>query len=103
VDSIQANRLDVLNAECFGLEDDRDMARISHQSIIEAAVDGTSPDAEALFISCTAVRALDYIDAIEARIHKPAISSNQTIIWDCFRQANITLKIACYGQLFSNH
>ena len=48
---------EVLNAVCFGLADDRDMARISRECIIEGGVAACDPDAEALFISCTAVRA----------------------------------------------
>ena len=49
----------VAGLTCFGFEDDREMARITPASLIEAAVASIQPDAEALFISCTALRSAD--------------------------------------------
>ena len=58
-------------------------------------------DAEAVFISCTALRAVEVLDQIEKRISKYVISSNQAIIWDCLRSVNINNTISGYGKLFS--
>tara|TARA_Y100000294_G_scaffold52264_1_gene49247 strand:- start:48 stop:260 length:213 start_codon:yes stop_codon:yes gene_type:complete len=59
-------------------------------------------DAEAVFISCTALRAVEVLDQIEKRISKCVISSNQAIIWDCLRSVNINNTINGYGKLFSD-
>ena len=41
--------------------------------------------ADALFISCTALPALEILDEVEKKISKPVFSSNQTLIWDTIR------------------
>ena len=76
---------DIASFTCLGLEDDREMARISHDSLIELAVETIAPDAEALFISCTAVRAAEIAARVEARIGRPLVSSNLASAWQCLR------------------
>ena len=39
-------------------------------------------DADALFISCTALPALPIIDKLEKKLNKVVLSSNQALIWD---------------------
>lgn len=68
---------------CLGLDDDRVMARISHASLIDIAVAATDPAAEALFISCTALRAAAVAADIEARIGRPVVTSNLASAWAC--------------------
>lgn len=64
------------NFTCFGLEDDGEMPCISRESLIEAAVAATSPEAEALFVSCTALRTASATLEIESHIGRPVVSSN---------------------------
>ena len=59
------------------------MARISTEEIIEQARVATDPRSDALFISCTAVRAARIAPAIEAAIGKPVVSSNLATAWAC--------------------
>jgi maleate isomerase len=70
---------------CMGLTDDRDMARISLDAINAAAREAAAPDSDALFISCTAVRAARIVARIEASIGKPVVSSNLATAWMCLR------------------
>ncbi len=95
-----SNGLDVVNWNCFGLEDDREMARISHDSIIAASLETIHEEAEALFISCTAVRAAACAEEIEQKIGKPVVTSNQAVVWRSLRLAGIDRKIPGYGHLF---
>jgi maleate isomerase len=44
-----------------------------------------APDAEALFISCTALRAAEVVAEIERRIGKPVVSSNLATAWMALR------------------
>ncbi|MDH3661589.1 MAG: ectoine utilization protein EutA [Alphaproteobacteria bacterium] len=75
------NGLDVLQLQCFGIEDDRDMARVTVDSIVEAACAADHPDAEALFLSCTALPAIGAVAAVERRTGKPVVTSNQATAW----------------------
>ncbi|KIC07358.1 arylmalonate decarboxylase [Leisingera sp. ANG-M1] len=91
---------EVVNATCFGLTDDRQMARISEDSIIEGAIAACDPQADALFLSCTALRAATCVQRIEDRLGKPVVSSNQAMIWRCLRLAGVTGPVQGYGRLF---
>jgi len=92
--------LEVVNAACFGLTDDRQMARISESCIIEAALAACDPRADALFLSCTALRAATCVQTIEDELGKPVVSSNQAMVWRCLRLAGITEPLHGYGRLF---
>lgn len=84
---------------CLGLDDDRLMARITPEAIVAAAVDATAGDADALFISCTALRAAEVAERIEAAIGRPVVTSNQASVWRCLRLAGIERPVAGYGRL----
>ena len=87
------------NLSCFGLYDDQEMARVSRATIVAAACDTAAPDAEALFISCTALRAAEVAGEIERQIGKPVVTSNQAGIWLTLRRAGIERPVDGYGRL----
>src|SRR5690606_20794303 len=92
---------EIASFSCLGLEDDRDMARISQESLVELAAEATAPDAEALFISCTAVRAAGVAARIEARTGRPMISSNLASAWNCLRLCGDDTPRAEMGRLMA--
>jgi maleate isomerase len=94
---------DVLAISGLNIEKDSDMVRVSPDYIADFAASLDRPDAEAVFISCGALRSLDIIDDLEQRLGKPVICSNQAMIWDTFRLAGIDDKIEGYGALFRDH
>ena len=59
------------------------------------------PLSDAAFLSCTAIRAVEAIDAIEEDIKKPVITSNQAMVWHALRKLNITERPKGYGMLMS--
>lgn len=91
--------LDVLGLTCFGLEDDREMARVNQRTLVKAAIEATAPEAEALFISCTALRAAEIVPEIEAAIGRPVISSNLASAWVCLRLCGETTPQPALGRL----
>jgi maleate isomerase len=90
---------EVLNLECMGLEDDREMARISLRDIFTAATKAVAAEAEALFISCTALRGAQVAGEIEREIGRPVITSNQAGIWLSLRNAGVNDPIEGFGRL----
>ncbi|TDW32415.1 maleate isomerase [Rhizobium azibense] len=70
---------------CLGFTDDREMARIAPDEIAALALDATAPASDALFISCTALRAAQVAGRIERKIGKPVVSSNLATAWACLR------------------
>lgn len=98
---IEAKGFDLASVACLGFDDDRVMARISRAALIEAAVAATSQDADALFISCTALRAVSVLAEIEARIGRPVVTSNQATAWECLAHCGATVSRSDAGRLFS--
>jgi len=92
--------LDVVSSMGLGLEDDRQMARVTPSSIITAGEQAIDDDADALFISCTALQAVVCVSELERRIGKPVITSNQAMIWRSLRLAGNNQPISGYGRLF---
>lgn len=84
--------LDIVGAACLGLEDDREMARVAPGTILEAAAAVDRPQAAALFLSCTALPAVGVIEALEARIGKPVVTSNQASFWWALTLAGATAR-----------
>ena len=84
-DNYRAHAFDHARFTCLGLTDDREMARISPEEIVAFAKEATAPDSDALFISCTAVRAAGVAAEIEAAIGKPVVTSNLATAWACLR------------------
>ncbi|WP_372394936.1 ectoine utilization protein EutA [Azospirillum sp. HJ39] len=76
---------DIARFTCFGLDDDREMARIVPASLVRAAVEAMPADADALFISCTALRSAAVAAEIEAIIGRPVVTSNQATAWTALR------------------
>ncbi len=76
---------ELVNFTCLGFDDDREMARISPASLVDLAREVVSPEADALFISCTALRAAGVAAEIERAIGRPVVTSNLASAWNCLR------------------
>ncbi len=94
---------EVLDIQGLNLEKDSDMVRVTPDFLAEFALSLDRPDADAIFISCGALRSLEVIEEIENKSGKPAICSNQAMIWDCLRLAGIDDQMTGYGQLFRKY
>ena len=57
-------------------------------------------ESEALFISCTALPALDLIDKLEKKLNKLILSSNQTLIWEALNLIGNKEIVKGYGNIF---
>ena len=76
-----------------------DFARVDSQYLSEILTKINISDADALFVSCTALPALEILDRVEKKISKPVFSSNQTLIWDTIRSTGYKNSITGYGKL----
>ena len=55
--------------------------------------------ADAYFISCANIQAIDTIESLEAELGKPVLTSNQVALWAAVRTAGITDTLAGLGRL----
>ena len=87
-DAISKAGISISSIGSFNEVDDAQVARISPESIIEAAINlSLNSTSEALFISCTNLRTLEIIKMLEKKIGKPILSSNQLLIWHLLQQS----------------
>ena len=90
---------EIVNIQGLNLEKDSDMIRVRPDFIADFVARVDRPDADALFISCGALRSIDVLDALEQKLGKPVISSNQAMMWDVLRRVGVSDRIAGYGSL----
>jgi maleate isomerase len=57
------------------------------------------PDAQAIFISCTDLRATEMLDHLEREFRKPMLTSNQVTLWGILRALGISDSMDSLGQL----
>lgn len=93
--------IEVISEVSFGQKEDWTVARITEASteaamLAAAEVEGV----EAVFASCTNLRSFGIIDAVEARLGLPVVSSNQALIWDMLRQSGVEARGWGPGRLF---
>ena len=61
------------------------------------------PEADLLFISCTALRASLVLDQIEQSLGKPVLSSNQVLAWHSLQLVGYPQPISGFGRLLAEH
>ena len=59
-----------------------------------------SPEADCVFISCTNYRTFGAIEALEADLGKPVVTSNQATLWDTLRTVGVDYSGVEHGALF---
>ena len=96
---IQDSGISIAKMSTFDMDSDIDVGRIPLPAIIDAALAADSPDAEAIFLSCTALQATDCIETLEDRLGKPVLTSNQAMLWRALRLAGYDGKIPGFGKL----
>ncbi len=104
VNAAVANRLsingfDIVRYLAFKFTNDTLMARLDPASIEEAAIEADCPEAEALFISCTAIRGCEIVDRLEQKLGKPVITAVQALFWMALRQSGYKAAVPSYGRL----
>ncbi|PPR46830.1 MAG: Arylmalonate decarboxylase [Alphaproteobacteria bacterium MarineAlpha5_Bin9] len=99
---LKKNNLNIDSFSSFNLNYDSEIAKVSHESIIDGIHNINLEKIEGLFVSCTALKIVDIIDEVEKKFNTTVISSNQAIIWHCLKLLDINTKVLGYGKLFEN-
>ena len=97
------NGYEIVNMEGLGLLTDVEMNRVAPDTLLAFAESVDRPDADALFLSCGALRSTEIIERLEHRIGKPVIGSNQASFWNCMRLAGIDDRVDGFGRLLREH
>ena len=93
---------DVLDIQGLQLATGVEFGRVTPGYWKQFALDLDRPDADAIFMSCSGIRALEVVDEIEQIVGKPVITSNQAQFWSCLRRAGIMDELQGFGQIFKH-
>lgn len=95
--------IELVSVTCTGFDTDDNIGRVPAEAFVDATMSAERSGADAVFISCTATKALNIIDQLEARVGLPVVTSNQAAFWHAARLAGWSKPIAGYGRLMSHH
>jgi maleate cis-trans isomerase len=97
---LKAHGIEVVNLGTFDMLDMFDHARIQPEEIYAKVKQITTPDAEAVFVACTQLRALEVVDMLERDLGKPVYSAVQASAWQAYAAMHVDPKIMdCGSQL----
>jgi maleate isomerase len=94
------NGFEVLSATGMSIDSDHGIGSVSTEEVYAFARANTDPKADALFISCTNLRTLGAIPALEEDLGMPVVSAIQASFWGGLRLAGVRAEVPGFGRLF---
>jgi len=102
IDYFEKENFNIKSNAYFDISNDLDIGKVDENYLYETLLKMDLEDADALFISCTALPALSIIDKLEKKLNKVVLSSNQVLIWDTLQSIGKKDSIDGFGKLFKN-
>ena len=87
----------------FDIESDYDIGKVDQNHLYDVLSKIDLHEADALFVSCTALPVLSIIDKLEKKLNKIVLSSNQVLIWDTLERIGKNQSVEGFGQLFKSN
>ena len=97
-DFFESSGIKVLDLKGLDLTPE-EMNQLALERVMELAREVDKPDAEAVFLSCTNLKALPIIEQLEKELKKYVFSSNVATFWDAIRMLGIKQRIIGKGML----
>lgn len=98
-DFIRLHGIEIGKLSTFDMLDMFDHAKVLPEEIYRKVKETITPDSEAVFISCTQLRALEVIDMLEKDLGKPVYSAVQVSAWQAYVLMHIDPGIIDSGRL----
>lgn len=96
---LKAHGVEVVKLGTFDILDMFDHAKILPEEIYAKVKAITTPEGEAVFVTCTQLRALDVLDMLERDLGKPVYSAIQAAAWQAYKAMGVDPKIINCGSL----
>lgn len=102
---LEAAGITVVASATMGLDRDELTTRVEPSTIAAWCKATDVAAADAVVVGCSAFRACErgFIDALEADLGKPVVTSTQAFMWHMLRTAGVDDRIPGYGALLSAH
>jgi maleate cis-trans isomerase len=99
IEFVNAHGANVVADAALGIDTNTEMARLPPEELYEFVVRHRHPDADAYFLSCTALRSAEIIEPLERELGRPVLTSNLARVWLALRRGGIGDKVDGFGQL----
>ena len=103
VEFFRNEKFEITSNSYFDIESDIDIGKVDPDYLYDVLINMDHKDADALFVSCTALPVLSIIDRLEKKINKFVLSSNQALIWDTLKKIGKNNSINGFGKLFTSN
>ena len=103
VDYFKKENFIVTSNSYFDILYDNDIAKVDPDYLFEVITKMDLGEAEAVFLSCTNLPALNIVDKLEKKLNKIVLSSNQVLIWDTLQNIKKTEQVNGFGKLFMSN
>ena len=103
VDFFKNEKFEITSNSYFDIDSDIDIGKVDPDYLYDVLINMDHKDADALFVSCTALPVLSIIDKLEKKINKFVLSSNQALIRDTLEKIGKNNSINGFGKLFSSN
>ena len=101
IDYFSSQGFDIVANTYLDIAADYDIGKVDQNFLLETLSQIEIKNADALFISCTALPVLNIIERLEKKLGKPVITSNQSLIWDTLESIGMNKDIQGFGKLFN--
>ena len=100
VNYFKESGINVKTLHYLDIASDIDIGKVDRNYLFEILSNLHLDNSDALFISCTALPALDLIERLEKKLNKIVLSSNQTLIWEALNLIGNNERVKGYGKVF---
>jgi maleate isomerase len=87
----------------LGIADGFRLAEPEPDAILDLALRTWDPQSDGLIAACLNFRSHPIVEAVEARIGKPVVTSTQAVLWHLLRLAGVETPIPGFGRLLREH
>ena len=102
IDFLKKEKFVITSNSYFDIKSDIDIGKVDPEYLFKVLSRMDHKNADALFVSCTALPVLSILNRLEKKIKKIVISSNQALIWDTLSSIGKNNSIKDFGKLFLN-
>ena len=103
VEYFKKEGFNIVSNSYFDIESDYDIGKVDQNYLYNVLSKIDLKDADALFVSCTALPVLPIIDKLENKLNKIVLSSNQALIWDTLERIGKNESVEGFGKLFKSN
>ena len=97
----ESHNIEVLSVAGLGLSGTA-IREVPPEEVIRLVRGADRPEAEAIFVSCTDLRAAETVALLESELGKPVLTSNLVTLWALMRACGHTMRRKDLGRLFAS-